>query len=845
MTNITNMSRTVDDVPGTLRAIRTKLNLSQEQLAERLGVAFATVNRWEGGSNRPQRAAIEVIAALAADAAIGDETQAPAGGVTQRRRGRNATQSPSTKPMEQMLWDAACSIRGEKDAGKFKDYLLPLLFLKRLSDVFDDEISRLAEDYGDRTTALEIAEGDHSLLRFYVPREARWAVISGREAFDWPPKERPRDIGEHLTKAVRAVVKHNPSLSGVIDVVDFAAERSGERDVNPAKLRDVVETFSDPRYRLGLADVQPDFLGRAYEYLLRKFAEGSGQSAGEFFTPTEVGFLMAWILRPRPGQECHDYACGSAGLLIKLQLVARELDPTSKVPLQLSGQELQAESYAIAQMNAIIHDMEIDLQRGDTMINPKFRTPDGRIRTHDLAIANPMWNQPLSQDIFSNDPFDRFRISGGITTGKGDWAWLQHTLACLNDQGRAAVVLDTGAVTRGSGSRNEDKERNIRKWFVEQDLIEGVVLLPENLFYNTTAPGIIIVLNRRKADARKDNIILLDASRRFRKGRPKNYLPAEELRSLAEAFNKGEPVVGEVAVITRQQAREGDYNLSPSRWVEQATFAAAPSVRALASQIGELDRRAQELGASLHTLLARYPEDASELFGRGLSGEEQKDTAIGAVPQDWDVVPLGAFVTRAQYGLSLRGQPVGKYPILRMNCQLDGKVVFRDLQFVDLDDRTLSAFRLNDGDLLFNRTNSYELVGRMALYRSQREAVFASYLIRLTLDQGGLLPDFVNYYFNQVSVQTRLRALAGRGVSQANISATKLRDFLVPKPRIEEQRDIIRVLEAVDRKIEVHRHRLSLLDELFRSLRQTLLTGAVRASALDLKALASTSEASA
>lgn len=223
-----------------------------------------------------------------------------------------------------MLWDAACSIRGEKDAAKFKDYLLPLLFLKRLSDVFDDEIERLAEDYGERATALEIAESDHSLLRFYLPPEARWGAISGRDAIQWPKDEAPKDIGEHLTKAVRAVVKQNPDLSGVIDVVDFAAERNGEREVNPSKLRLVVETFSDPRYRLGLADVQPDFLGRAYEYLLRKFAEGSGQSAGEFFTPTEVGFLIAHIMRPRPGEESHDFACGSAGLLVKLQLVARE-----------------------------------------------------------------------------------------------------------------------------------------------------------------------------------------------------------------------------------------------------------------------------------------------------------------------------------------------------------------------------------------------------------------------------------------------------------------------------------------------------------------------------------------
>ena len=178
---------------------------------------------------------------------------------------------------------------------------------------------------------------------------------------------------------MRAVVRYNPDLSGVIDVVDFAAERNGERDINPAKLRGVVEAFSDPRYRLGLADVQPDFLGRAYEYLLRKFAEGSGQSAGEFFTPTEVGFLIARIMRPEPGETCHDYACGSAGLLIKLQLVARELDPTSKVPLEMFGQEIQAESYAVAQMNTIIHDMDVELHRGDTMINPKFRDADGTV----------------------------------------------------------------------------------------------------------------------------------------------------------------------------------------------------------------------------------------------------------------------------------------------------------------------------------------------------------------------------------------------------------------------------------------------------------------------------------
>jgi len=290
-------------------------------------------------------------------------------------------------------------------------------------------------------------------------------------------------------------------------------------------------------------------------------------------------------------------------LLIKLQLVARELDPTSRVPLKLSGQELQAESYAVAQMNAIIHNMEVELARGDTMINPKFREASGKIRGHDIVVANPMWNQPFAADLFANDPFDRFRTAGGITTGKGDWAWLQHTLACLGGHGRAAVVLDTGAVTRGSGSKNEDKERNIRKWFVDQDLIDGVILLPENLFYNTTAAGVIVVLNKRKPAARKGKIVLLNASRHFQKGKPKNYLPEEDIRPLAAMYLKGEPVEGEVAVITAGQAREADYNLSPSRWVGQRDGAEVASVPNLIHALEKLNMQETSLTSELLRLL--------------------------------------------------------------------------------------------------------------------------------------------------------------------------------------------------------------------------------------------------
>lgn len=589
--------------------LRARLNLSQEELAARLNVSYATINRWEAGKSRPQRAQREAIEALASDsdvdaASASDPLPGPVAGSGRRRRGVSHSPVLGTKSMEQMLWDAACQVRGEKDAPKFKDYLLPLLFIKRLSDVFDDEVQRLTETYGDEDTALTIIDADPSLVRFYLPPETRWAVVSGREPFNWPDKESPKTLGEQLTTTVRRIVKANPDLAGVIDTVDFNETRNGEREISDKALKGIVETFSDPRYRLGLHDVEPDFLGRCYEYLLRKFAEGQGQSAGEFFTPREVGFLMAEILRPRPGEEAYDYACGSFGLLIKLQLVGKRLDPLSRVPLRLYGQELTGSSYAIACMNRIIHDMQGEVLRGDSMRNPKYR--DGNaLKRFDLVIANPMWNQPFDPKIFDNDPFNRFEDAGGITTGKADWAWLQHTLASLKDNGRAAVVLDTGAVTRGSGSKNEDKERNIRRWFVEHDLVDGVLLLPDNLFYNTTAAGIVIVLRRNKPKDRRGKITLVNASREFRKGNPKNHMPDDAIARIAAAYLKGEPQDGLVAVIDKAKAEENDYNLSPSRYISNGEGKALREIPEIVKELAVLKKDEAKLDAGLAKVLAQ------------------------------------------------------------------------------------------------------------------------------------------------------------------------------------------------------------------------------------------------
>ncbi|MEE8441724.1 MAG: class I SAM-dependent DNA methyltransferase [Spirochaetia bacterium] len=530
-----------------------------------------------------------------------------------KRRRTSKNDVLTTRSMEQMLWSAACSIRGEKDAPKFKDYILPLVFVKRLSDVFEDEIERLAETYGDRETALSIIEADPSLVRLYIPTEARWAVVSRREQFEWPDGQKPKSLGEQLTTTMRTIVRanagdRNKDLSGVIDIVDFNETRNGEREISDSALAGIIETLSDPRYRLGLYDVEPDFLGRCYEYLLRKFAEGQGQSAGEFFTPTEVGWLMAYMIRPAQGEEVHDYACGSAGLLIKCELALMERDLKVSRPLRLYGQELTGSSYAIARMNMVIHDMEGEIVRGNSMTNPKFRSPDGSLRTFDIVVANPMWNQPFDPSIYEKDAFGRFEEHGGITSGKADWAWLQHTVTSLKDNGRAAVVLDTGAVTRGSGSRNEDREKTIRKWFVDHDLVEGVVLLPDNLFYNTPAAGIIILLNRNKLPQRKGKIVLVNAGREFKKGRPKNYVPDDSIRKIAQAFIRGQDVERFVEVITNEKAAENDYNLSPSRYIdtsEQEEYRPIPEVLDELWGKDGLEEQARKIDADLKRVFAQ------------------------------------------------------------------------------------------------------------------------------------------------------------------------------------------------------------------------------------------------
>ncbi len=460
------------------------------------------------------------------------------------------------KTLESWLWDCACKIRGEVDTPKYKQYILPLIFLKRLSDVFDDELDKLAEKYADKKIAEELVEEDHSLVWFYLPKESRWNFIIKQTI----------NLGEILTDAVRAIAKENPKLEGVINIVDFNATTSGQRDISDEKLKLLIDVLN--KYRLGLKDVEPDILGRAYEYLLRKFAEGSGQSAGEFYTPKEVAILMASIVDPEQGEEIYDPCVGSGGLLIKCYLKFKEkYGKNTKIkPLKFYGQEVLPTTYAMAKMNAFIHRMDTEIALGDTIIRPAFLTPEGSLKKFDIVVANPMWNQPFSQTTYENDIYERFTY-GYPPSSSADWGWVQHMFASLKNNGRMAVVLDTGAVSRGSGNDGLNKERDIRKAFVENDFIESVILLPENLFYNTTSAGIILIINKNKKN--KNEILLINASKLFEKGRPKNFIPENHITNISDIYHKFKEEKGISKIVTKEEIQKNDYNISPSRYVMQ------------------------------------------------------------------------------------------------------------------------------------------------------------------------------------------------------------------------------------------------------------------------------------
>ncbi|NUN10056.1 MAG: SAM-dependent DNA methyltransferase [Ignavibacteriaceae bacterium] len=516
------------------------------------------------------------------------------------------------KSMESWIWDAACSIHGNIDAPKYKNFILPLIFVKRLCDVFDDEINRLAEKVKSRTKAFSLVEHDKEtnrdekkrIVRFYLPlkpanpeTDAVWDVI----------RKLTGNVGEQLTAMLRSIAKENPSLSGIIDRVDFNATTHGVREIEDDRLSHLIEKVSEKR--LGLKDVEPDIIGRSYEYLIRKFAENGGQSAGEFYTPAEVGIIIAKIMDPSPGMEIYDPTCGSGGLLIKCELVLNEKMKSQKdkfAPLKLFGQEFTPDTWAMGKMNVIIHDMEGDIEIGDTLKTPKFLHRN-KLRKFDRVVANPMWNQGknslpyINDDFFTEDEYTRF--PAGPCGGKIDWGWVQHIYSSLNDTGRAAIVLDTGAASRGSGNQGNNKEKDCRKWFVDNDLLEGVIYLPENLFYNTTAPGIVIFLNKNKKH--KEKIFLLHAGKEFEKGDPKNYITEDGIELIANTYNAFKEKEKFSRLVSREEIIKNDYNISPSRYIQVTDAETYRPVEEIIEELQSLEDESAAIDKELKSIFSR------------------------------------------------------------------------------------------------------------------------------------------------------------------------------------------------------------------------------------------------
>ena len=491
----------------------------------------------------------------------------------------------NSQNLESWLWEAACSIRGEIEAPKYKDFIIPLIFLKRLNDVFEDELLNVSPN---REKALIKVETDHRLVRFYIPEKARWNnIISQNES-----------LGEYLTSAMRNLARENPKLQGVVDQNDYNEATGGSRTISEASLKKLLEIISSKR--LGLKDMSSDVLGDAYEYLIGKFAEGGGKSGGEFYTPKEVAEIMGRILDPGPGETIYDPACGSGGLLIRTYnaFINKHKSESISNPPKLFGQEINRLTFAMAKMNIIIHDIDADIRIGDTMERPAYTNSDGSMIQFDKVTANPMWNQNFDSNLLKNDHYNRFQY--GIPKRKkgGDWVWIQHMLA--SSKKRVAVVLDQGSLFRGNS------EGNIRSAMIFSDLVECVISLPEKLFSNTGAPGAILIFNREKNATRKGKILFINASNEFGKHkevRKLNQLNPEHIERIAGAFENFQQQEGFSVIKSIEDVMKNNGNLNVSLYVSQIIKEEEINIKSVLSEINDVDEQLEEVNKKLDSYM--------------------------------------------------------------------------------------------------------------------------------------------------------------------------------------------------------------------------------------------------
>jgi len=468
------------------------------------------------------------------------------------------------------------------------EFILVLLFLKRLSDKWELEyrktVEALKKEGLSEEEAKEEAKKPEWHEGFDIPEEFLWENIR---------KETER-LPEKLSEVMKGLATRNPDLKNIFERVDFAQFASNSE--NKEILRQLIEVFSEKK----LEEVSPDILGDAYEWILSYFAPQKAKE-GEVYTPREVIRLIVEILDPQPKDSIYDPACGSGGMLITSYKYVEEKYKETK-ELSLFGQEVNPLTLALCKMNLILHGInDYYLENGDTLLYPRFKE-NGYIKQFDICLTNPPWNQDgYGEDTLQKAELNKKRFSYGFPPRQSaDWAWIQHLLASTKETGKAAIVIDNGCLFRGG------KEKAIRAKFIENDLIECVILLPEKLFYNTGAPGAIIIFNKNKPAERKNKILFINASKEFiphPSVKRLNSLSKDNINKIAEAYRKFDNISGFSIVADAKKIAENDFNLNVTLYVTPIEEEEPIDVVQEFSELKTLEKEREEIDRKIEEYL--------------------------------------------------------------------------------------------------------------------------------------------------------------------------------------------------------------------------------------------------